>query len=207
MKKNPSSAKWLAEHESDQYVKQARLQGYRSRAAFKLADICKKHPLLKPGMTVVDLGAAPGGWSQVAVKAVGEAGQVIACDLLDMPPIANVRFIQGDFTDQAVLDQLLSALDGKQPDLVISDMAPNLSGNKAIDQPRSMHLLELVLDFADTALRPGGNLVAKAFEGEGIDDVRQACRARFKRLVNFKPDASRPRSREIYLIGQGFKGA
>lgn len=205
MKKTPSSARWLAEHESDPFVKLAREQGYRSRAAFKLQDMAAKYPLLKPGMRVIDLGAAPGGWSQVAAQAVGEQGQVIACDLLAMPSLAGVQFIQGDFTGQLVFDSLQAALGGKQPDLVISDMAPNLSGNRVIDQPRAMHLLELALDFAEQSLRPGGNFVAKAYEGEGLDAVRQACKSSFKRLVNYKPKASRPRSRELYLIGLGYR--
>ena len=204
MKKNPSSARWLAEHESDQYVKQARLQGYRSRAAFKLADICKKRHLLKPGMTVVDLGAAPGGWSQVAARAVGEAGQVIACDLLDMAPIANVRFIQGDFEDDEILEKLKDVLAERQVDLVLSDMAPNLSGIRDMDQPRAIRLAELALDFGQQMLRPGGTLLMKCFEGAGIDEVRGTIRDSFRQLNNLKPKASRSRSREVYLLGRGF---
>ncbi len=206
MKKSKSSARWLAEHESDEYVKMARERGYRSRATFKLLEIDERYKVFRPGMVVVDLGAAPGGWSQVAIEKVGRQGLVIASDILDMDPIEDVAFIKGDFTEQSVLDELLNVIDGRPVDLVISDMAPNLSGMKDIDQPRSMYLVELALDMANEVLKPGGSLITKVFEGEGIDPVRQEYRRKFKDLLNFKPRASRARSREIYLIGRDFKG-
>jgi 23S rRNA (uridine2552-2'-O)-methyltransferase len=206
MKRSKSSSRWLADHEDDEYVKRARAEGYRSRASYKLLEIDEKYQILRSGLNVIDLGAAPGGWSQVASKKVGKKGKVIALDLLEMPPIEDVSFIQGDFTEDRILDELLEVIQGGVVDLVISDMAPNLSGVKDIDQPRSIYLVELALDFAVRVLNQNGVLVVKCFEGDGIDDIRQMFRARFKQVTNFKPKASRGRSREIYLLGRGFKG-
>ena len=204
MKRSKSSSRWLADHEDDEYVKKARLEGYRSRSSYKLLEIDEKYNILSSGLQVVDLGAAPGGWSQVASKSVGKKGRVIALDLLEMPPIEDVAFIHGDFTEDNVLEQLLEVTKGAAIDLVISDMAPNLSGVKDIDQPRSIYLVELALDFAVRVLKKNGVLVVKCFEGEGIDDIRQIFRANFKQVTNFKPKASRGKSREIYILGRGF---
>lgn len=206
MKRSKSSGRWLAEHESDEFVKKARAQGYRSRASYKLLEIDDKHSLLKPGQCVVDLGAAPGGWSQVAVDKVGDKGAVFALDILAMEPVEGVQFIQGDFTQAAVLGDLLDATADQRVDLVISDMAPNLSGMKDIDQPRAIYLVELACDLAQQVLAPGGSLLVKCFEGQGIDTVRDFFRKNFKQLSNYKPKASRNRSREIYLLGRQFKG-
>ena len=205
MKRSKSSSRWLADHEDDEYVKRARAEGYRSRASYKLLEIDEKYQILRSGLNVIDLGAAPGGWSQVASKKVGKKGKVIALDLLEMPPIQDVSFIQGDFTEDRILEELLEVIQGGVVDLVISDMAPNLSGVKDIDQPRSVHLVELALDFAVRVLNQNGVLVVKCFEGEGIEDIRQMFRASFKQVINFKPKASRGKSREIYLLGRGFK--
>ena len=206
MKRSKSSSRWLADHEDDEYVKRARAEGYRSRASYKLLEIDKKYQILRSGLNVIDLGAAPGGWSKVASKKVGSSGKVIALDLLEMPPIEDVSFIQGDFTEDRILEELLEVIQGGVVDLVISDMAPNLSGVKDIDQPRSIYLVELALDFAVRVLNQNGVLVVKCFEGDGIDDIREMFRASFKRVINFKPKASRGRSREIYILGRGFKG-
>jgi 23S rRNA (uridine2552-2'-O)-methyltransferase len=206
MKRSKSSSRWLADHEDDEYVKKARVEGYRSRASYKLLEIDEKYQILRSGLTVIDLGAAPGGWSQVASKRVGSRGKVIALDLLEMPPIQDVSFIQGDFTEDRVLEELMEVMEGSAVDLVISDMAPNLSGVKDIDQPRSVYLVELALDFAVRVLNKNGVLVVKCFEGEGIDDIRQMFRASFRQVINFKPKASRGRSREIYILGRGFMG-
>lgn len=207
MKKTKSSARWLSDHESDEYVQRARREGYRSRATYKLLEIDDKYALLKQGMTVVDLGAAPGGWTQVAVNRTGPNGVVLALDILAMEPVEGARVIQGDFTDEVVLGQVMDNLNGRAVDLVISDMAPNLSGMKDIDQPRAMYLVELAVDFGCSVLKPGGGLLVKCFEGEGIALARDLIRSRFSRLHNLKPKASRGRSREIYLLGRGFKGA
>lgn len=201
MKKSKSSGQWLKEHEDDKYVKLARQAGYRSRASYKLLEINEKYDLLKSGSVVVDLGAAPGGWLQVAVKSVGAKGKVIGLDLLEIEPVTGASFIQGDFTENEPLDQLLAALEDRPVDLVLSDMAPNLSGMSDIDQPKSVYLIELALEFSDTVLKKGGSLVAKCFEGAGIEGLRGDFRDRFKRVSNFKPKASRDRSREIYIIG------
>ncbi len=207
MKKSKSSARWLNDHENDEYVQRARREGFRSRAVYKLLEIQEKYQILKPGSVVVDLGAAPGGWMQVAKKAVGDSGFVVGLDLLAIEPLPDCTFIQGDFTEDAILEQLMDALDGRPVDLVISDMAPNLSGMKDIDQPRSMYLVELAVHFASQVLRPGGTFLAKCFEGEGIDDIRATIRNEFKQLNNVKPKASRGKSREIYLLGRSFKGS
>lgn len=203
MKRSKSSRKWLKAHEEDEYVRRARSEGYRSRASFKLIEMDDKHHLLGEGMLVVDLGAAPGGWSQVASRRVGASGRVIALDLLPMEPIDGVTVLEGDFTDDEALARLLDEIGSSSVDLVISDMAPNLSGMKAIDQPRAAYVAELAVDLSDRVLKPGGALVVKCFEGEGIHEIRAAFKERFRRIVNFKPKASRDRSREIYLIGCG----
>lgn len=207
MKKSKSSHKWLKEHEEDEFVLRARAEGYRSRAVYKLLEIKDKFGLLKPGQCVVDLGAAPGGWSQVAIQQVGAKGKVIASDILDIEPIPDVTFIQGDFTEDEPFQAILAAIDGRPVDLVISDMAPNMSGMKQVDQPKSVYLVELALDLAEQVLKSGGSLVCKCFEGEGIEDVRRGFRERFAKVVNFKPKSSRNRSREIFVVGTGFRGA
>jgi len=205
MKRSKSSSRWLADHEDDEYVKKARAEGYRSRASYKLLEIDEKYRILNAGLNIVDLGAAPGGWSQVASRKVGKKGSVIALDLLEMPPVEDVTFIQGDFTEESVFAELMEVTGGAAIDLAISDMAPNLSGMKDIDQPRSIYLVELALDFAVQVLNKNGVLVVKCFEGEGIDEIRKNFRANFNQVTNFKPKASRGRSREIYILGRGFK--
>ena len=206
MTKSKSSKHWLKEHE-----KRAREEGYRSRASYKLLEIQKSDQLIKPGMTVVDLGAAPGGWSQVASKLVGKKGKVIASDILTMEGIPDVCFIQGDFTEEACLQTILQEIGGETDaggrpvDLVISDMAPNLSGMAAIDQPRSMHLVELALDFARITLKPGGNLLTKVFQGEGYETLHNQIKKEFSQVLSRKPEASRSRSREVYLLAKGYK--
>ncbi|MBW9263665.1 MAG: 23S rRNA (uridine(2552)-2'-O)-methyltransferase RlmE [Candidatus Thiodiazotropha sp. (ex. Lucinisca nassula)] len=205
MKRSKSSRKWLDRHFNDTYVKQAQKAGYRSRAAFKLLEIQEKDRLIKPGMKVVDLGAAPGGWSQIARDLVGENGQVFALDILPMDPIAGVEFIQGDFRETEPLESLRNLLDGAAIDLVISDMAPNVTGMASVDQPRSIYLCELALDFARETLKPGGGFVVKVFQGEGFDDFLREVRSSFTRVVSRKPDSSRAKSREIYLVAGNFK--
>ncbi len=198
---------WLREHLDDIFVKRAQKEGYRSRAVYKLMEIDERDRLFRAGQTVVDLGAAPGGWSQYARKRVGTRGRVVALDVLPIAPLPGVDVIQGDFTEQAVLGSLLDRLGGKAVDLVISDMAPNMSGITVSDQPRSIYLAELALDFAAEVLRPGGGFLVKAFQGEGFRPFHQQMQSRFEKLVSRKPRASRPRSREIYLLGRGFIGA
>lgn len=204
MKKSKSSKRWLQEHFSDPYVKRAQQQGYRSRAVFKLLEIQDKDHIIKPGMRVVDLGAAPGGWSQVAAKIVGEKGQVIALDLLPIEPIAGVDIVQGDFSEPEILDKLMFLIGEHSVDLVISDIAPNMSGNKAVDQPRAIYLAELALDFAKQVLSPGGTLLMKVFQGEGFDALLKEARQSFEKVIMRKPKASRPRSREAYLLAKGY---
>lgn len=206
VKKSNSSRRWLRSHQDDEYVKRARKDGYRSRACYKLLEMNEKFSLIEPGARIVDLGAAPGGWSQVAVRLGGKQALVVALDMLPMDALAGVRFIQGDFEEDETYKELLRQTAGQPVDLVISDMAPNLSGMKDVDQPRSSYLVELAIDYADRVLKPGGALVAKCFEGEGIETLRVAFRCRFDRMSNFKPRASRQKSREIYLIGRGYKG-
>ena len=206
MARSKSSGRWLKEHFDDQYVKRAQQEGYRSRASYKLLEINDKDRLLKPGMTVVDLGAAPGGWAQIAADTVGSKGFVVALDILPMDPIPGVEIIEGDFREQEVLDQLLAVLDGRLADLVMSDMAPNISGMKTVDQPRAMYLAELALDLARTVLKPGGDFVVKVFQGEGFDTYLKEMRSAFTKVVTRKPGASRPRSREVYLVGRDYKG-
>jgi len=204
MARSKSSGRWLQRHFNDAYVRQAQQAGYRSRAAFKLLEINERDHILRPGMTVVDLGAAPGGWTQVAAKIVGERGQVIALDILPMDSMPGVRFIHGDFREDAVFAALLDMVGEQQVDLVISDMAPNISGMKSVDQPRAMYLAELALDLARKVLSPGGALLVKAFEGEGIEAFRQELRISFKTLVTRKPKASRPSSREVYMLAKNY---
>ena len=205
-KKKSSSKAWLKEHRDDQYVQRAQREGYRSRACYKLLEIQEKDRLIRPGQMVVDLGSAPGGWSQVAAELVGAKGRVVASDILPMDTLADVEFIQGDFTEDAVFEQILAAIGGQGVDAVISDMAPNMSGMNAVDQPRSMYLVELALDMATRVLSPGGSFVAKVFQGEGFDDLYRATREAFDRVVTRKPAASRPRSREVYVVATGFRG-
>jgi len=204
-RRSKSSHRWMQRHLNDEYVQRARREGYRSRAAYKLLEIQEKDRILRPGQVVVDLGAAPGGWSQIAAHGVGRKGEVFALDLLEMDPVPGVTFLQGDFREQAVLDRLMDLLEGRRVDLVISDMAPNVSGVAAVDQPRAMYLCELALDFARQVLRPGGAFVTKVFQGEGFDDYVRDLRAAFTKVVTRKPKASRPRSREVYLVATGFK--
>lgn len=206
MARSKSSKRWLHEHESDPYVQRARQEGYRSRASYKLLELHERDRLLRPGMTVLDLGAAPGGWSQVAEKLVGERGAVIASDILSMDSLAGVTFVQGDFTDDDIYQAILAAVGGRPVDVVMSDMAPNMSGSKAIDQPRTMYLVELAVDMAGKTLTPGGTFVAKVFHGEGFDDLVRGLRGSFTRVVVRKPEASRPRSSEVYVVASGFQG-
>jgi len=200
-----SSRRWLREHFTDPYVKQARQDGYRSRSAYKLLEIQQRDRLFKPGMTVVDLGAAPGGWSQVVVQLVKPNGKVFALDLLPMDPIEGVSFVQGDFSDSQILDKLNLALDQAQIDWVLSDIAPNMSGNESVDLPRSMYLAELVFDFALKVLGTEGGLLVKVFQGEGFDSFLKQIKQNFKKVAIRKPKASRDRSREVYICARGKK--
>lgn len=204
MAKTKSSSRWLQRHFDDSYVQKARQAGYRSRAAFKLLEINARDRILRSGLTVVDLGAAPGGWSQVAVEAVGGNGKVVALDILPMDPLAGVTFLQGDFREQSVFDQLLTLVIPGKVDLVMSDMAPNISGVKAVDQPRAMYLAELSMDVARKVLAPGGSLLVKVFQGEGIDDYRTELKRSFSKLTTRKPKSSRPESPEVYLLASGY---
>lgn len=206
MARSKSSSRWLREHFDDPYVKKAQAEGYRSRAVYKLLELQERDRVLKPGQVVVDLGAAPGGWSQVAADIVGDQGRVLALDILPMDGIADVQFIQGDFREQAVLDQVVAALDGASVDLVMSDMAPNISGMREVDQPRAMYLAELALDFVRQVLKPGGAFVVKVFHGEGFDQYIRELRGDFERVVVRKPKASRSRSREVYALATGYRG-
>jgi len=203
MAKSKSSKRWLAEHFDDPYVKQAQQQGLRSRAAFKLQELQDKYALIRPGMTVVDLGAAPGGWCQVAQPLVGPGGRVIALDILAMEPLPGVAFILGDFTEAEPLGELEQALDGAVVDLVMSDMAPNISGMATVDQAKAMYLAELALEFVRTHLKPGGDFVVKLFQGTDFDSFVLQVRSLFDKVRVIKPKASRPRSREVYLLARG----
>ena len=205
MSRSKSSGSWLKEHFDDHYVKKSKELGYRSRASFKLLELQEKDKLFRPGMTVVDLGAAPGGWSQIATEVVGHNGRVVASDILPMDPLPGVEFVQGDFTEEAVLQKILDLMDGARADLVISDMAPNMSGMNSIDQPAAMYLVELALEMARDVLKPNGNFVAKVFQGEGFDQYLSDVRTSFKKVITRKPDSSRARSREVYIIGLGLK--
>ncbi len=202
--RSKTSGRWLQEHFDDEYVKKAQQDGYRSRAVYKLLEIDEKDRLLRPGMTVVDLGAAPGSWSEVAVQRVGEKGRVIALDILPMDSLPGVTFIQGDFRDEEPYNALLEVLDGSPVDLVMSDMAPNISGMKGVDQPRAMYLAELALELARNVLKPGGGLLIKVFNGEGLDAFKRELRKEFDQIIVRKPKASRPRSAEIYLLARGY---
>jgi 23S rRNA (uridine2552-2'-O)-methyltransferase len=206
MARSKSSNDWIDEHENDKWVKQSRIDGYRCRASYKLIELNDKDKLIRPGSTVVDLGSAPGGWSQVAAKLVGDHGRVVSSDILPMNSIAGVDFVQGDFTEESVLNEILDLMNGAQADLVISDMAPNMSGVSAVDQPGAMYLVELALDLATQTLKPGGDFVAKVFQGEGFDEYFKSLRTHFSKVITRKPESSRPRSREVYLVGKGFKG-
>lgn len=206
MAKSKSSRRWLDEHFDDYYVKQAQKKGYRSRACFKLLEIQEKDKILRPGMTVIDLGSAPGGWSQVAGEIVGSNGVMIASDILPMDVLPDVTFIEGDFTEEVVFAEIMQVVGGRPVDLVISDMAPNMSGLRDVDQPKSMYLIELALDLAKETLKPGGSFLTKVFHGEGFDDLLKDLRANFKQVVTRKPSSSRARSRETYLLAKGFKG-
>jgi 23S rRNA (uridine2552-2'-O)-methyltransferase len=192
----------MREHVTDRYVRQAKTQGYRSRAAFKLEQLARRDKLLRPGMTVVDLGAAPGGWSQVAAQSIGPKGRVIAVDIQEMQPIPGVEFIHGDFGQEATVQRLEQALGARRADLVLSDMAPNISGIAVVDQARAAHLAEIALEFSLKWLKPGGNLLVKAFHGEAYESLRRQLAPHFVQVVTRKPDASRSRSPEMYLLGR-----
>lgn len=206
MKKHRSNKAWLQEHVNDPYVQRAKAEGYRSRAAFKLLEIDRRDRLFRAGMVVVDLGAAPGSWSQVAKHRVGASGRVVALDLLPMEALAGVEFFQGDFREEEGLAQLEAVLNGCAVNLVLSDMAPNLSGVAVADQSRSVHLAELALDFARAHLAPGGDLLVKLFHGAGFDELRHEMMKSFRNIAVRKPDASRSRSSEVYLLGRGCRG-
>jgi len=204
MARTKSSTRWLQRHFDDAYVRKAQQAGYRSRAAFKLLEINERDHILRPGMTVIDLGAAPGGWSQVAAKIVGARGRVIALDILPMDALAGVDIIQGDFREEALLAEIVKSVEQQRVDLVISDMAPNISGMKSVDQPRAMYLAELALDLARKVLSPGGALLVKAFEGEGIEALRRELQRSFRTVATRKPKASRPASREVYMLAKNY---
>ena len=206
MSRSKSSGNWLQQHVNDPYVKQAQKDGYRSRASYKLIQLNEKDKLIRPGMLIVDLGSAPGGWSQVAANLVGAKGKVIATDILPMDPLKNVDFVLGDFTEQAVVDQILARLENRKPDLIICDIAPNISGIDVADQASSMYLVELALDMARHVLKPKGDFVAKVFQGAGSEAYLKELRRSFEKLLIRKPAASRPRSREVYVVAKGFKG-
>lgn len=204
MGRSKSSQKWLQEHFSDEYVQRAQREGYRSRAVYKLLELDGRYHFLKPGMAVLDLGAAPGSWSEVAVKKLGRKGKMIASDILPVDEIDGVIFIQGDFHEDDVLNKIIAELGGRKADLVLSDMAPNMSGVDAIDLPRAMHLAELALDLATRTLRKDGSLLVKLFHGDGFDGYVRSLKAGFSRVVVRKPKASRPRSREVYALASGY---
>ena len=206
-KKKSSSRAWLKEHHDDIFVQRAQKEGYRSRAVYKLMEINDKDQILRRGMSVLDLGSAPGGWSQVAAKLVGEAGRVVASDILSMDTLPDVVFVRGDFTEQETYDRIVASLNDKPLDVVLSDMAPNMSGMPEVDQPRSMYLVELATELAERALAPGGAFITKVFQGEGFEPWFRQIRGRFDRVTTRKPSASRPRSREVYIVATGFKGA
>jgi len=205
MARNKTSKAWMQEHVNDPYVRRAQAEGMRSRAAYKLQQLAERDKLLKPGMTVVDLGAAPGGWSQVAGKVAGETGRVVAVDLLDMTPVAGVTFIRGDFGEDAVLAEVERAIGGGGVDLVLSDMAPNISGVASVDQARSVGLAELALDFAVNHLKPQGNFLVKVFQGSGFEALVADIRRKFVQVMIRKPEASRSRSSEVYVVAKGLK--
>ncbi|WP_024851448.1 23S rRNA (uridine(2552)-2'-O)-methyltransferase RlmE [Hydrogenovibrio kuenenii] len=205
MARSKSSNDWLKEHFDDYYVNKAKQEGWRSRAIYKLQEIDEKDQLFKKGMTVVDLGAAPGGWSQWTSNQIGEEGRVYALDILPVEPFAGVTFIQGDFREDEVYQGLLDALEGRDVDLVMSDMAPNMTGNKGVDIPKSMYLVELCVELADQVLKPGGDLLMKVFQGEGYDQLLNTLKQNYQKVLTRKPKASRPRSKEVYLLARGKK--
>ena len=205
MAKKGSSRRWMHEHLSDEFVKKAKKEGYRSRAVYKLLEIIEKNKIIQNGDIVLDLGAAPGGWSQVAVKFVGSSGKVIASDILPIDEINGVNFLQGDFTEQSVYDDLLKMTDGSKVNVVLSDMAPNMSGQLSVDQPKSMYLADLAIDMATKTLEINGSFVVKVFQGDGFDDYLQNARKTFKKVSVIKPKASRPRSKEVYLLATQLK--
>jgi 23S rRNA (uridine2552-2'-O)-methyltransferase len=207
MARSKSSGSWLQEHVNDPYVKQAQKDGYRSRASYKLLQLNDKDRLMRPGMLVVDLGSAPGGWSQVASKLVGAKGKVVASDILPMEPVRDVDFILGDFTEESVLREILAHLGDRKPDLVMSDMAPNISGIDMADQAASMYLVELALDMARQVLKPKGDFVAKVFQGSGSEAYIKELRGSFEKVLIRKPAASRARSREVYVVAKGLRAA
>ncbi|MGL4454398.1 MAG: 23S rRNA (uridine(2552)-2'-O)-methyltransferase RlmE [Plesiomonas sp.] len=204
-KRTGSSSRWLDEHFHDKYVQEAQKMGLRSRAYFKLEEIQQSDKLFKPGMTIVDLGAAPGGWSQYVVDKIGDQGHVIACDILPMDPMVGVDFLQGDFREEAVLNALLERVGNDMVDVVMSDMAPNMSGNSSVDQPRAMYLVELALDMCRQVLAAKGAFVVKVFQGDGFDDYLNEIRKMFTTVKIRKPDSSRARSREVYIVATGYK--
>ncbi|HKS13569.1 MAG TPA: 23S rRNA (uridine(2552)-2'-O)-methyltransferase RlmE [Pseudomonas sp.] len=206
MARSKTSLGWLKEHFNDPYVKKAQKDGYRSRASYKLLEIQEKYRIIRPGMSVIDLGAAPGGWSQVTSRLIGGQGRLIASDILEMDSIPDVNFIQGDFTQDEVLAQILEAVGDTHVDLVISDMAPNMSGTPEVDIPKAMFLCELALDLATRVLKPGGDFVIKIFQGEGFDVYLKDARKKFEKVTMIKPDSSRGRSREQYLMARGYRG-
>ncbi len=206
MPRTKSSSRWLQRHVNDPYVKQAQKDGYRSRSAYKLIELDEKDRLIRPGMLVMDLGSAPGGWSQVAGRLVGSKGRVLATDILPMDAIENVDFIQGDFTEDAVVEQIFAWLQGRKFDLIVSDIAPNLTGIDSADQASSIYFLELALDTVRKALKPGSTFVAKMFQGQGSDEYLKELRKSFAKVSIRKPGASRPESREVYLVAKGFRG-
>jgi 23S rRNA (uridine2552-2'-O)-methyltransferase len=207
MARSKSSHRWMEEHVNDPWVKKAQVDGYRSRASYKLLELIDKDKLVRPGMVVLDLGSTPGGWSQVVAPLLGSKGRLIASDILPMDPIPQVDFILGDFTEQEVFDQISATLNGAAVDLVMSDMAPNISGVDAADQASSMYLVELALDMAVQVLKPGGNFVTKVFHGEGYEEYLKVLRTHFDKVVVRKPEASRSRSREVYVLGKGRRHA
>ncbi|AKE51204.1 23S rRNA (uridine(2552)-2'-O)-methyltransferase RlmE [Kangiella geojedonensis] len=206
MSRTKSSQRWMKEHFDDPYVKKSQKDGYRSRAVYKLEELDQKYQLVKPGCTIVDLGAAPGGWSQYAAYKIGSKGKIFALDILPMDPLPDVNFIQGDFREESVLNQLLDMIGDHKATLVLSDMAPNMSGMDAIDQPKGMYLAELALELAREVSAKGASYVVKVFQGEGFDEYIRQCRQSFDKVMIRKPDASRARSREVYVVGQGYKG-
>ncbi|HAT6957589.1 TPA: 23S rRNA (uridine(2552)-2'-O)-methyltransferase RlmE [Legionella pneumophila] len=204
MSRTKSSKRWLQEHFDDVYVKKAQAEGYRSRAVYKLKEMDDKESLIKPGMTVVDLGAAPGGWTQYASEKMRGSGRLVALDILPMDALPNVEFILGDFREDNVLQELINLIPQRTLDLLLSDMAPNMSGSSAIDIPRAMYLVELAFDFAEKMLKPGGNMLVKIFHGSGFDELVKQARASFEKVVIRKPSASRSRSKETYLLAKGY---
>lgn len=207
MSKSKPGSGWMQRHLTDQYVQQAQRDGYRSRASYKLLEIQARDRLIKPGMSVIDLGSAPGGWCQVIADIVGMKGRVVAVDLLSMDPVAGVEFIQGDFTEDEILEQMLALFENSRVGLVVSDMAPNISGIKSADTTKSIYLAELGLDLCGQLLEPGGAFLVKVFQGEGFDQFLKDMKRVFRKVSTRKPKASRPKSREIYLLGTGYRGS